>query len=1069
VSLPELFGSYLLHHRLARGTTSEVYLAQTTGDFPRLCAVKCILPEVALLPGFGERFRHDAALLVRMIHGNLVQVLEVGAVEERLFVAMEHIDGVSLPELIGRTEDHGSLAPELALHVGLELCEAVTYINQHRREAVGAANFPSDSPWPLEVMLAFDGVVKIMDLGSYGAIRLGQQKVSRLFQSPGYAVPEVVQRRSLSVRSDLFAIGLVLWELLEGRRLVAGDPEGYIRQVLGGTWRAPMVRRKDLSGDVIRLVDSMLRLDPQERPVGIEAVRARLVSALRRISPAYGSSAVSQLLWKYCQPQIQRAEELTSQAIRRAPTERDLSPTGMSTQSFGQAGTVDRHVDPPAQLKTGDVIPGTRYRLVRLVGHGGSAEVFAAQHIDLDRQVAIKILSSALASNSAAIAQFRMEARACSRVGHPNIVEVIDFGELPDGRFFFAMELLDGQSLAEVLDREGRLDLPRALGIFRQTTKALQASHKHGIVHRDIKPENVMLVERDGRADCVKLLDFGVMAFASDKRGMAVGTAGYMAPEQVGGALPSPAMDIYAVATTLYEVLCGRVPYLAETYEAFAELQAGSPPPALRSQPQMSGLPEEIERVIHRALERDPEARQPSMADLEAELVAAQQAARIETAFDDLPPPGEVRDRRRPPSGPIVPRKPQRASVWVAAAVVGVLAVVAAVVLLVLSGSPPSPSNTASAASSAPAPSSPRATTTAEVELAPRLARLLERAESAAERGQFTHPAGSSALDLLLSIEATAPKRPEAARVRLRLARLLEGAGDNLHRAELKRSARVLYQQALLFDPRSARLERLAQEPDAGAASATGPRRRPPARLAEVAWLLSQVQLAVTEGRYLRPHAKNALHYLSELKRVDPSGKQTLAAQQTMTHTLRHKADQLFDEGKHDASRGLYRLIANLDPEDTVARVRAREQLPRASRSDARASVAAKERPARVDRARAAQLVTEGQQLLRGGKLGDAEGRFQAAVEAHPNSASAVTGLATVAFEREKYARAVKLARRGVRMNPRSRPGLLLLGDAYFNLLRYREALAAWQRVLAIAPNDRKALKRIAHVKTKLK
>ncbi len=203
MSLPELFGSYLLHHRLARGTTSEVFLAQTTGDFPRLCAVKCILPEVAVLQGFGERFRHDAALLVRMIHGNLVQVLEVGAVEERLFIAMEQIDGVTLPELLERIEDHGPLPPELALYVGLELCEAVTYINQHRREAAGAANFPSDAPWPLEVMLAFDGVVKIMDLGSYGAIRLGQQKVSQLFQAPGYAVPEVIQKRSACVATCL--------------------------------------------------------------------------------------------------------------------------------------------------------------------------------------------------------------------------------------------------------------------------------------------------------------------------------------------------------------------------------------------------------------------------------------------------------------------------------------------------------------------------------------------------------------------------------------------------------------------------------------------------------------------------------------------------------------------------------------------------------------------------------------------------------------------------------------------------------------------------------------------------
>jgi len=1096
VSLPELFGTYLLHHQLARGTTSEVYLAQTTGDYPRLCAVKRVLPEVARLSGFGERFRQDATLLVRMIHGNLVQVLEVGAVEERLFIAMEHLDGVTLPELIGRVADHGPLSPELGLYVGLELCEALAYINQHRREVYGAVNFPSDAPWPLEVMLTFDGVVKIMDLGSYGAIRLGQQKISSLFQAPGYAVPEVIQRRSLNVRSDLFAIGLVIWELLEGRRLVADDPEGYIKQVLKGSWRAPMVRRKDVAGEVIRLVASMLQIDPEARPVGLEAARASLVAGLRRLSPAYGSAAVSQLLWKRCQPQIQRAEQLVHEALHSAPpslygeTERDRAPAEVSTQSFGQAGKVDRHVDPPAKLKTGDVIPGTRYRLVRLVGRGGSAEVYAAQHIDLDRQVAIKILSSKLASNSAAIAQFRLEARACSRIGHPNIVEVIDFGELDDGRFFFAMELLDGVSLADLLDKEGLLPLPRALGIFRQITKALQASHKHGIVHRDIKPENVMLITRDGREDFVKLLDFGVMAFASDTRGLAVGTAGYMAPEQVGGALPGPAMDIYALGTALYETLCGQVPYLAESYDEFVRLQSSSPPPALRSHPGPAAqLPEGIERVVHRTLERDPAARHPSMADLEAELLKAQQDARVQTAWDDLPPPGEVRDRRRPPSGPVSRVERPRAGVWLVAAAVGLVAVIAAVVILALSSAPGrrgDPAATAAAAAAVAAAAAPVARQAASRPLSVEAARLLGSAEAAAGRGHFTHPAGACALDLLQRFEAGAPGRPEAAELRGRLARLLEGAGDNLGEAGLESSARTLYQEALLFDPSSGRLARLALAPAEareGAGGGTDARRRPPAQLAEVAWLLSQVQLAVVEGRYLLPEGKSALHYLTALKRIDPGGQQTLVAQRTMTRTLRQKADKLHDVGRGAEARDVYRLILNLDPEDKLARARAEEPAaaagaavsapPASSSSSAlvaagtRAAPAAP-RPAKVDRDRAVALVAEGDQLLRQGKLSDAQGRFQAAVEANPGGVPALMGLATVAFERESYAKAVKLAQRAVRMDPTSRQGFMLLGDAYFNLLRYTEAVAAWERVLKLDPGNRRATQRLAHVRTKL-
>ncbi|MCA9671699.1 MAG: serine/threonine protein kinase, partial [Myxococcales bacterium] len=683
MALPELFGSYLLHHQLARGGTSEVFLAQTTGEFPRLCTIKRIRRELASLPEFNERFRRDAELLVRLQHGNVVQVLEVGAVEQQPFIAMEHIDGVEVSELVEKTAEQGALPPELCLHVAIEMCEAAAHLRMRRREREGSAASAHDAPWPLELMISFDGAVKIVDLGSFGALRLGSQPVRRLMRSPGYALPEVVLKRELGASADVFAVGLVLWEMLAGRRLVADDPEGYVRAVLDGRFEAPPIERRDVPGDVIRLCAEALQLDPAARLAGLEPLRKRLVESLRRVAPAYGSGAVSRLLWQRFPQLIGRAEALVARVAADAPA--------MSVSPSERAGRTDTYglydgdsAPKPRALKVGERIPGTRYRLVRMLGRGGSASVFAGQHIDLERQVAIKILSPQLQNNSEAISQFRLEARACSRISHPNIVDVIDFGELADGRFFFAMELVDGVSLADVLAKRPALSIERVIPIVRQVCKAIHAAHGQGIIHRDIKPENVMLVRRDDRESFVKVLDFGVMAHASDRQRVRVGTPGYMAPEQVAGERPTPAMDIYGLGCMFYELLASKTPYPHEPLEKFIHLQATKPPPALRSHAHAANVHEAIERVILRCLERDPEARYASMEELESAVVAAQREAEIETEWDDLAVPGQSAATTRRVAEPPKRRRSQRATPMMMFGVVLALGAIAAGAALVI-------------------------------------------------------------------------------------------------------------------------------------------------------------------------------------------------------------------------------------------------------------------------------------------------------------------------------------------------------------------------------------------------
>jgi tetratricopeptide (TPR) repeat protein len=237
---------------------------------------------------------------------------------------------------------------------------------------------------------------------------------------------------------------------------------------------------------------------------------------------------------------------------------------------------------------------------------------------------------------------------------------------------------------------------------------------------------------------------------------------------------------------------------------------------------------------------------------------------------------------------------------------------------------------------------------------------------------------------------------------------------------------------------------------------------RPKPQVAEVAWLLSKVQLAVVQGRYIEPPRNNALHHLMRLKQVDPTGKRLAEAQTSMASTLQKRADEFWRKGATDAARPLYRLVLLLDPDDAQAKRRIR--VPDAGPKQASATRTAPRR-ASTDPGRSRQLVLVGQEMVRQGKLSDAQTRFQEAVEANPRNTGAYTGLATVAFERAKYDQTVTLARRVVRMNPRAVKGHILLGDAYFKLLRRNEALKAWQQVLKLDPKNRIASNRIERLK----
>jgi serine/threonine protein kinase len=262
-----------------------------------------------------------------------------------------------------------------------------------------------------------------------------------------------------------------------------------------------------------------------------------------------------------------------------------------------------------------------RYELGERLGVGGMSTVVRAFDDRLERDVAIKLLAEHLADDSQFVARFRREALAVARLVHPNIVQVFDFGlDEATHRQYIVMELVRGQSGAEILREEGVLELRDALSIVAQACRGLEYAHRNGVVHRDVKPGNLLRSE-DG---VVKLADFGIAkAFSEESSitqvGSVLGTAAYLAPEQAAGEQAGPASDLYALGVVAYQLMSGRLPYEAQSLTELALKQQREVPPRLDElNPDVSP---QLAMAVDRALALDPRQR-PASADELRSLLA---------------------------------------------------------------------------------------------------------------------------------------------------------------------------------------------------------------------------------------------------------------------------------------------------------------------------------------------------------------------------------------------------------------------------------------------------------------
>ncbi len=341
-------------------------------------------------------------------------------------------------------------------------------------------------------------------------------------------------------------------------------------------------------------------------------------------------------------------------------------------------GSTLRAKSPTADL-VGQVV-ADRYAIIRKLGEGGMGAVYLGEHVKMGRKSAIKVMNPSMANDPDAISRFNREASNASRISHPNVCQIYDFGETPEGIIYLAMEYIQGASLTDIIEREGALPAARAARILRQSADALSAAHDLGIVHRDLKPDNIMIVQgRDG-ADVVKVVDFGIAkAVAGEetgqkvtKTGLVVGTPEYMSPEQLSGDKLDGRSDIYSLGLVFYRMLTGVLPFQADSaQETMIKRLTDDPMPLALARPDIA-FPPGLQAVLDRALARQPAARYARASDfgrdteevvMGAQVPGTRVAEPVTTAATQLLDAEHARRAARAKGGARRPR-PRAAPAW---------------------------------------------------------------------------------------------------------------------------------------------------------------------------------------------------------------------------------------------------------------------------------------------------------------------------------------------------------------------------------------------------------------------
>ncbi len=542
-----------------------------------------------------RRFLREARAASALDHPNVCTVYEIAETADgALFIVMAYCEGETLRQRL----DRGPLPIGEAVGIALQIAAGLARAHErgiiHRDVKPGNAMLTPGGPSGSTVKLVDFGIAKLAD----------QSRLTRTGKAVGtaaYMSPEQFHGEPADPRIDVWALGVVLYEMVTGHLpFAAADEKLMVRAILG---RAPLpmtALRPGVPPALERVVERALAKAPADRYPRMEAMRSDLEDVAEMLAPSRLPDEGSTLFDLPVLPPF-----LAEPAAPASASVAEGESASASPSQDAAAGLLGETVGP--------------YEILEVLGGGGMGVIYRARDPRLGRIVALKFLPPELTRDPEAKARFVQEARAASSLDHPNLCTVLELGETPAGRLYLAMPCYDGETLRRRIER-GPLPVEAALDVATQIAAGLAKAHRNGIVHRDIKPANV-IVTADG---VVKILDFGLAKLAGSAAisaaGSSLGTPAYMSPEQARGDTVDPRTDLWSLGIVCYEMLAGQRPFRGERAQTVIYAILNERPQPLREiRPE---IPAEMARIVERLLAKPRAARYADVEETLADLRA---------------------------------------------------------------------------------------------------------------------------------------------------------------------------------------------------------------------------------------------------------------------------------------------------------------------------------------------------------------------------------------------------------------------------------------------------------------
>jgi len=565
---------YEILKRLGEGGMGAVYKARDH-ELDRLVALKVIRPELAGHPDILRRFKQELILARQVTHKNVVRIFDLGSADGRKFITMDYIEGRDLKSIL---VEHGKLPPAEVVPIFQQICRGL--------EAAHVEGVVHRDLKPQNIMVDDASRVWLMDFGLARSMELaGLTRTGVLMGTPDYMSPEQARAEKVDARSDLFSLGIIVYEMLVGHLPFQAE-----------TLMAKLLQRVQQ--------------------------RAKPVTEIDPSIPAPLGAVVTKCLEPDVAKRYQSVREILDDLSGNVQTTQSIGPSQTNTASSGEATVLSLEaLGPGSQF-------GPRYRIESEIGEGGMGKVYKAYDSDLDRTVALKLVRPELAKDASSLQRFKQELLLASRISHRNILRIHDLGDV-GGVKFISMAYIQGMDLHELISKMGKLQIERVVNIAKQLAGALEAAHREGVVHRDLKPRNVLITVEDH----VYVSDFGLAksldaeTTAMTRAGEVLGTPRYMSPEQAESKPADHRSDLYSLGVILYEMATGEVPFSGESslQVMFQHVQQPPKDPRLVN----PEIPEYLGSIILKCLEKDPALRYQSATELLQDLESGTPPTRI--------------------------------------------------------------------------------------------------------------------------------------------------------------------------------------------------------------------------------------------------------------------------------------------------------------------------------------------------------------------------------------------------------------------------------------------------------